>query len=180
MIIRQYYVTAIVVFSFFLSMCKRQDTFNTEKNSTKVSGTVVYLTPVSKAQIKVYRLTDTGEVNLVGEGESDEKGKFNIITKNLFGTMLVESVGQSNTSYVEPLSLLEIQPYVQDKIKYIEANVNLGSSHEIVISPWSSFITARAQWEQKNLNKSWVDSVSHANDLFKKPQFWIRCKIITT
>ncbi|MCC6811257.1 MAG: hypothetical protein IT381_27755 [Deltaproteobacteria bacterium] len=131
-----------------------------------LAGKAVLVAPIVGATIKVSRLDgNVGEV--IGATTTDENGDFDLELRETEGTVIVELLGASQGSTKDPLTQKELTLSLTDRFAAIVTGLKLGDSREgIVVSPWSTLIAARAQWDVESNKRSFADALSDANALF--------------
>ena len=98
---------------------------------------------------------------------TDQDGNFDVELTNGDGTILVEVLGDQGGTTVEPISQKPLQLSYTDRFANMSANVSLGQHVAgLVISPWSTMLTARAQWDMKTNSTSASAALVSAATLF--------------
>jgi hypothetical protein len=136
------------------------------KSAPQLSGTAVLVAPITGAQIRVVRLdVNAGEV--VGTTTTDEEGNFTVELRETEGTVLVELLGAGQGSTADPLTDKPLSLSLTDRFSAIVPDLILGESREgIVVSPWSTLIAARVQWDVATNPRPYADALGATTQLF--------------
>lgn len=131
-----------------------------------LSGTVVLVAPIVGASVQVVRLDgNPGEV--IGRGVTDEEGNYTIELVDTVGAALVEVTGEAGGATKEPLSQKQLRLSLTDSFAAIVTDLKLGHSKtNVVVSPWSTLIAARARWDIETNGRTVADALARSTDLF--------------
>ena len=131
-----------------------------------LAGKAVLVAPIVGASIKVSRLDgNAGEV--IGTTTTDENGNFELELRETEGTVIVELLGSSQGSTKDPLTQKELTLSLTDRFAVIVPGLKLGESREgIIVSPWSTMMAARAQWDVETNGRLFPDALAATEALF--------------
>lgn len=117
--------------------------------------------PLVNATVTIYDFTNMTKGAVLGTGNTNSTGNYDIAVRAMSGPVLVEATGGS---YIEPTSNINVSLNTE---QYFNAVVNFthGSTMNVAVNPFTSFSTAKAIY----LNTLGVDdqtAINSANGIF--------------
>jgi hypothetical protein len=133
---------------------------------TSVAGRAMLVAPIVGAHVRI-TLFGATDAEVAADTVTDKDGRFDVPIVNGEGTILVEVLGDQGGTTNEPISQKPLQLSYTDRFTSMSANVTLGQQLAgIVVSPWSTMLTARAQWDMVTNKTSAAAALANAANLF--------------
>ncbi len=136
-----------------------------KKSSVRIAGVAVTVAPIKQAHIVA--LAIEGGDRVVGDGRTDDEGKFDLQLAPFSGALRIEVRGDRGGTTEEPILKRPIELSVSDCLTLLVPNTELGRPIEgLVISPWTTFLATRATLDAKLNDKPLIETLAHNVELF--------------
>ncbi|MCC6812311.1 MAG: hypothetical protein IT381_33120 [Deltaproteobacteria bacterium] len=137
-----------------------------EHSAQHITGTAALVAPIVGANIRITRL-DSNPGELIGTAVTDDTGAFDIELADTEGAVLVELLGTSEGKTLDPVSRRDLSLSLTDRFAAVITKLKLGESRNgVVISPWSTLIAARVQWDVAYNHRSFDEALEGTMALF--------------